>query len=866
MTVSSPPHAAVRTPPIFLLVVVLLARTERRLRKLKAPHENVRSGIVKHIHGGVYQITTRTSPTPGSPREDFFNSVTTIIPPSTPLGRLVPLPTTPSPHLSAAPTPQTPTTPSAPPTRRAALPTLLEQPEDSQATSPSSPSDSPPSTRPPSPSETTQQTFLDAAPDLESDDDSMPTGHEEDRLAAIGPVNAGNWKDWLEALTGCLEMLGFDKAMDEAKLVAPDAVGTYSTENINFRRALKEWTKDTASTIDIIHRHSGSVNTVYLTKGDTPKKWLENLKTVYDVENVMDGAFLVEAFFAAKYTGGSLTEWLSRFAELAEKVNVRYESSIPANNKRTIFDRILRDSIIIRIGPEWRKELGDVKSTDTTADVVGVLTRKYDFHVTNEKRDEDQALLVSTAVAASAASALVVNPIPSKGTSNSPNSGRGKSKLAKALEDVAGALYKLFVGWVNLVLTSYKIKIHPELLKIRFKDTFCGEGWLGGKKGPHATVGNGKWTRKPVAGKDGKVVGGGENHGYIARDSEEDIFAAGDSDDEDALFAGSLTYTETQLQAFDLAATVYEGSPAQRGSFEEDDIWLTFGCAGYVGGPHFGEEEGESDEMPGLLESDEESVAEEPARRASLSDPLPTITTIPHATGTALADAYASTYPPFDVANAYLHARLDHSAYRAPHPPFNTMPAAWAAEVALELERLGARTGKDFAYPAGLTVGDFVRAIWDSGANRHYWSLFQYLHDYVRFDSPRNIGGAFGSVGVAEGSGTLKAVFTLDDGTLHAVAIKDVYYTPGLGANLISAGQLFKQGVLCLATRTRVTLMHDNSVPFGYVNINENGTMLLQASFDTPSPGAATPAPLGPRIRLQPRRWEPSGRKLSLQA
>ncbi|KAK4694523.1 putative transposase, partial [Phenoliferia sp. Uapishka_3] len=164
------------------------------------------------------------------------------------------------------------------------------------------------------------------------------------------------------------------------------------------------------------------------------------------------------------------------------------------------------------------------------------------------------------------------------------------------------------------------------------------------------------------------------------------------------------------------------------------------------------------------------------------------------------------------------------------------MPDQWAAEVATELARIGARTGKDFAYPAGLDVGDFVRAIWDSGANRHYWSLKQYLHDYVLFDAPRSIGGAFGSVGMAEGSGTLKAVFRLDDGTSHAVAIHDVYYAPGLGANLISAGQLFKQGVQCHATPTRVTLTHANSTPFGYVNINDNGTMLLVASFVRSTP------------------------------
>ncbi|KAK4700457.1 hypothetical protein P7C70_g5792, partial [Phenoliferia sp. Uapishka_3] len=288
-----------------------------------------------------------------------------------------------------------------------------------------------PPSRPPTPDPNKTSVLISdsinstAPHDFSSDeDDTMPSGHEEDRLSALGPVNAGNWKEWREAFQGCLEMLGFDKAMEEAKPEEPAGASRYSTEMVNFRRALKDWTKDTASTVDLLRRHSGSVNTVYLTKDDTPKVWLANLKRVYDVENVMDGAFLVEAFFASKFTGGSLTEWLSRFAELAEKVNICYKASVPANNKRTIFDRMLRDAIIIRIGDDWRKELGDVKTTATTADVVGVLRRKYDFSVTSGKRDEDHALLVSSAIEA-ADLALVVTPTPPAATK--PDSGRNNN-------------------------------------------------------------------------------------------------------------------------------------------------------------------------------------------------------------------------------------------------------------------------------------------------------------------------------------------------------------------------------------------------------------------------------------------------------
>ncbi|KAK4700420.1 hypothetical protein P7C70_g5827, partial [Phenoliferia sp. Uapishka_3] len=240
------------------------------------------------------ELAPRTDDFDRDQRRGLLSSTTTPPTPTTPLGRSVPpshdaTPTTP--RLDSATTPQTPITPSAsliPLSRPTSiLPTLSEVPED--------PSE------PPSPtlSSTAQvrTTFPPSSSVDYSDDENMPTGHEEDRLSSLGPVNAGNWKEWREALQGCLEMLGFDKAMDEAMPAAPEGTsGAYSTEMVNYHRALKEWTKDTASTVDIIRRHSGTVNTVYLTKGDTPKKWLTNLKTVYDVENVMDGAFLVEAF------------------------------------------------------------------------------------------------------------------------------------------------------------------------------------------------------------------------------------------------------------------------------------------------------------------------------------------------------------------------------------------------------------------------------------------------------------------------------------------------------------------------------------------------------------------------------------------
>ncbi|KAK4695272.1 putative transposase, partial [Phenoliferia sp. Uapishka_3] len=210
-------------------------------------------------------------------------------------------------------------------------------------------------------------------------------------------------------------------------------------------------------------------------------------------------------------------------------------------------------------------------------------------------------------------------------------------------------------------------------------------------------------------------------------------------------------------------------------------------------------------------------------------------------------------YPPFDVDNAFMHARLDHPATiletrpSPPTTPRNSNWELWQDEIHDEVTRLGLmNTGRDFLFPVGLEEGDAVRVIWDSGANRHYWLLKQYLHNFVAFDSPRHIGGAFGSVGVAVGSGTLKAIFTLDDGSKHAVAIHDVYLVPSLGANLVSAGQLFQQGVGCIASPARVTLTHANRAPFGYVDINTNGTMLLNASFVRSNP---SPSP-SPRIPI----------------
>ncbi|KAK4704691.1 hypothetical protein P7C70_g1518, partial [Phenoliferia sp. Uapishka_3] len=825
-----------------------------------------------------------------------FKSIKTTPPPSTPLGRPVPsnLDGTPT-RPNSAPPPESPVTPQAQTSHRVSAPSTLS----TLVESPDEPPPPPPNSRPTTPESNSSLSSpltspLDTAPHDDSDDESMPSGHEEDRLAAIGPVNAGNWKEWREAFQGCLEMLGFDKSMEEVKPEEPASAGRYSTEMVNYRRALKDWTKDTASTIDLLRRHTGAVNKVYLTKDDTPTVWLSNLKTVYDVENVMDGAFLVEAFFANKYTGGSLTEWLSQFAELAEKINLCYEASIPPGNKRAIFDRLLRDSIIIRIGADWRKELGDVKPSATTADVVGVLTRKYDFHVAGEKRDENHALVVSSAVANAA---LVITPSPStKPNSNprkKPDAGNTKSKLERALDGVKGAICKLFVGWIKwpggisasgrflvgkgmcyrcmeyghvagdctltndnaaqqanqiAVLLHYGITMPSDSFRVRLRDVFCGDAWMGGKKGAHAVAGNGKWTRKPKAGKDGKITGAGENHGYIAG-GEEDVYAAADSEDDETLFAGSLTFTETEIQAFDRVATAYHVD-GKVGSFEDDDIWLTFGACAYVGGPHFGEEEG-FDAMPGLdpeSESSEDDGSEEEIEEGELPDLIaPVDEHHENFVRTAIATSHPA-YPPFDVANAFTCCPHPTILSTAPLPPstprangFAHGPAhnteTWADEIHAEIVRLGLQnTGRDFLFPVGLSEGDAVKVIWDSGANRHYWSLRQYLHDYVDFDSPRNIGGAFGSVGVAIGSGTLKVVFKLDDGTLNAVAIHDVYFVPGLGANLISAGQLFQQGVGCVASPARVTLTHADSAPFGYVDINANGTMLLRASFVRSSP------------------------------
>lgn len=70
------------------------------------------------------------------------------------------------------------------------------------------------------------------------------------------------------------------------------------------------------------------------------------------------------------------------------------------DNKDAIFNRIFRDVIIIRIGDDWRKELGRVKPEATTAEVIGELTRLWDFKQNLDERTANHALLVGCALAA----------------------------------------------------------------------------------------------------------------------------------------------------------------------------------------------------------------------------------------------------------------------------------------------------------------------------------------------------------------------------------------------------------------------------------------------------------------------------------
>ncbi|KAK4693654.1 hypothetical protein P7C70_g8885, partial [Phenoliferia sp. Uapishka_3] len=140
---------------------------------------------------------------------------------------------TPSPpQLSSATTPHTPSTPTAP--HRQKNPILSTIPESSE---------SPPTSPPPSPtfnSSTLPSTVFPSSPEPDvSDDKNMPTGHEEDHLSSFGPVNAGNWKEWREALQGCLKMLGFDKSMEESEPVAPESASRYSGQRPNHDEAYK---------------------------------------------------------------------------------------------------------------------------------------------------------------------------------------------------------------------------------------------------------------------------------------------------------------------------------------------------------------------------------------------------------------------------------------------------------------------------------------------------------------------------------------------------------------------------------------------------------------------------------------------------
>lgn len=149
-------------------------------------------------------------------------------------------------------------------------------------------------------------------------------GHEEDRLSAVGVLTAANYKEWLAAYKACLRMLGSGFALDDPKPTEPGvSAGPYLTERITFNKVSREWDKASATNEDVLRQHAGSVNTVYLVEGETASAWLERLAKVYDVKNMMDGAFLIEAFFSTVYTGDTpLTDWLVCLAELRNKVNV----------------------------------------------------------------------------------------------------------------------------------------------------------------------------------------------------------------------------------------------------------------------------------------------------------------------------------------------------------------------------------------------------------------------------------------------------------------------------------------------------------------------------------------------------------------
>ncbi|KAK4694238.1 putative transposase, partial [Phenoliferia sp. Uapishka_3] len=133
--------------------------------------------------------------------------------------------------------------------------------------------------------------------------------------------------------------------------------------------------------------------------------------------------------------------------------------------------------------------------------------------------------------------------------------------------------------------------------------------------------------------------------------------------------------------------------------------------------------------------------------------------------------------------------------------------------------------------------------LYDTGATGHFTDGIKFLFNYREISPPQIVGSGFGSGGKAIGTGQLRAIFTLDDGTKTNVVFNDVLHVPGLGVNLISGTKLMRNGLLVTNDDKRLTLSSRLDIPFGYVNFATTPQAVIQAEWVRPDSSSQPPPP-----------------------
>ncbi|KAH8929456.1 hypothetical protein BT69DRAFT_205377 [Atractiella rhizophila] len=116
----------------------------------------------------------------------------------------------------------------------------------------------------------------------------------------------------------------------------------------------------------------------------------------------------------------------------------------------------------------------------------------------------------------------------------------------------------------------------------------------------------------------------------------------------------------------------------------------------------------------------------------------------------------------------------------------------------------------------------------DSGASIHLTTCDWLLHNYRVLSTPIGISGAFGSTGYAVGVGDLRPVFQAVDEKIHSGTIRNVFFAPKLGVNLLSSRILMKSGVKFTNDTQTVYLAGRDDRVFGTCEIG-NRLITLQS-------------------------------------